>query len=163
MQTLFRYNWQVREEWYQWCEELPEEELVKARIGGVGGILQTLVHIVDVELSWVRDMEGKPDIRIDFPEYNTLHQIREVDARFRPEVESFIVAWNEGLERRILREDRPDGQVTQHTWGEVIRHVIAHEIHHIGQLSIWSRELGRKPVSPNLIGRGLAEYLPGKA
>lgn len=161
MQTLFRYNWQVREEWYQWCEELPEEELVKTRIGGVGGILQTLVHIVDVELSWVRDMEGKPDIRLDFTEYNTLQKIREVDARFRPEVESFVVAWNEGLERRILREDGPDGQVIQHRWGEVMRHVAAHEIHHIGQLSIWSRELGRKPVSPNLVRKGLATYLPG--
>ncbi|ETT48740.1 hypothetical protein C162_13993 [Paenibacillus sp. FSL R7-269] len=162
MQTLFRYNWQVREEWYQWCEELPEEELVKTRIGGVGGILQTLVHIVDVELSWVRDMEGKPDIRLDFTEYNTLQRIREVDARFRPEVESFVVAWNEELERRILSEDGPDGQLTQHRWGEVMRHVAAHEIHHIGQLSIWSRELDRKPVSPNLVRRGLATYLPGR-
>lgn len=33
MQTLFRYNWMVREEWYKWCEELPEEELLKERTG----------------------------------------------------------------------------------------------------------------------------------
>ncbi|PLR86418.1 hypothetical protein CVD25_07745 [Bacillus canaveralius] len=31
---------------------------------------------------------------------------------------------------------------------KVIQHVITHEIHHIGQLSIWSRELGIKPVHP---------------
>ncbi|HDR5875335.1 TPA: damage-inducible protein DinB, partial [Bacillus anthracis] len=30
-----------------------------------------------------------------------------------------------------------------------------HEIHHIGQLSIWARELNLRPVSANLIGRGL--------
>lgn len=33
-----------------------------------------------------------------------------------------------------------------------MRHAIAHEIHHIGQLSIWARELGRKPVSVTLSG-----------
>jgi uncharacterized damage-inducible protein DinB len=162
MQTLFRYNWGVREEWYKWCEELPEEELVKTRIGGMGGILQTLVHIVDVELSWVRDMEGKPDLRADFTEYNSLQKIRELDARFRPEVESFVLAWHEGLERKILRDERPDGRVTEDAWGEIMRHIIAHEIHHIGQLSVWSRELGKKPVSANLTGRGLAAYLPGR-
>jgi uncharacterized damage-inducible protein DinB len=38
-----------------------------------------------------------------------------------------------------------------------MRHVIAHQIHHIGQLSIWSRELGKPPVSANVIGKGLIE------
>lgn len=163
MQTLFRYNWQVREEWYKWCEELPEEELIKPRTGGMGGFLQTLVHIVDVEVSWIRGMEGKPDIPADFTEYNTLPKIRELDARFRPEVESFIMSWHEGLEQRILRQERPDGRVEENAWGEIMRHILAHEIHHCGQLSVWSRELDRKPVSANLIGRGLAEDLPGRA
>ena len=38
LQTFFRYNWTVREQWYQWCEDIPYEELVRPRIGGVGGI-----------------------------------------------------------------------------------------------------------------------------
>ena len=48
LQTLFRYNWMVREQWYQWCEDVSEEELLKARIGGVGSILKTLFHVADV-------------------------------------------------------------------------------------------------------------------
>lgn len=162
MQTLFRYNWMVREEWYKWCEELPEEELLKERIGGMGGILKTLVHIIDVELSWIRDMEGKPDFRADFLEFGTLQKIRELDARFRPEVEQFVLAWHEGLEQNILKDERADGRVIEDAWGEIMRHIIAHEIHHSGQLSVWSRELGRKPVSANLVGRGLAGSLPGR-
>ena len=39
--------------------------------------------------------------------------------------------------------------------GRILRHLIAHEIHHIGQLSIWSREMGIKPVSASLIDRDL--------
>jgi uncharacterized damage-inducible protein DinB len=37
----------VREEWYKWCEEISEEELMLNRTGGVGSILKTLFHIVD--------------------------------------------------------------------------------------------------------------------
>jgi uncharacterized damage-inducible protein DinB len=50
-----------------------------------------------------------------------------------------------------------EGEQETHKYGEVLRHVIVHEIHHIGQLSVWSREIGKKPVTANLIGRGLFE------
>lgn len=39
------------------------------------------------------------------------------------------------------------------TCGDAMRHVIAHEIHHIGPLSIRSRESVKKPVAANLILR----------
>ncbi|WP_417894724.1 DinB family protein, partial [Bacillus toyonensis] len=43
-----QYNWQVREDWFKWCEQLTVEELLSKRVGGVGSILETLFHIVDV-------------------------------------------------------------------------------------------------------------------
>lgn len=60
------------------------------------------------------------------------------------------------MENNLFYDTLPNGSIVTDTWGEVIRHTIAHEIHHIGQLSIRARELGKKPVSANLIGRGLA-------
>lgn len=42
------------------------------------------------------------------------------------------------------------------TYGKIIRHLITHEVHHIGQLSIWSRELELKPISSDLIVRQYA-------
>lgn len=157
MKTLFRYNWMVREEWYKWCEELPEEELLKPRVGGVGGILKTLFHIADVEWSWIMVMEGKPDFQEDFAGYSSLQRVRELDARFRPEVEQFVLAWNEEKERNLFLNERRDGTVVSDTWGEIMRHMIAHEIHHAGQLSVWAREAGKQPPSANLIGRGLVD------
>ncbi|BCG59969.1 hypothetical protein PUR_33940 [Paenibacillus sp. URB8-2] len=55
MEAWFRYNWMVREQWYEWCGELTEEELLRERTGGIGSILRTLFHIVDVEWSWMRN------------------------------------------------------------------------------------------------------------
>ncbi|WP_211748611.1 DinB family protein [Paenibacillus sp. Marseille-Q4541] len=157
MQTFFRHNWIVREQWYEWCEDLPEEELLRPRTGGVGSILQTLFHIVDVEWSWIRVLQGKPDFQENFEEYATLQKVRELDKRFKSEVEEFVYAWNDTMETRALYDERPDGTVDIDTWGEVMRHVIAHQIHHMGQLSVWAREeeINKKPVSPNVIGKNL--------
>ncbi|AZB44895.1 damage-inducible protein DinB [Bacillus sp. FJAT-42376] len=156
MQTLFAYNWMVREEWYKWCEEIPEKELLQVRTGGVGGILHTLFHIADVEWSWIRGLEGKPDFQENFEGYRSLEKVKRLDEAFKPEVKKFVEAWDERtMNNKVLANEWPDGSVENFTWGEVMRHVIAHEIHHIGQLSVWARETGRKPVSANVIRRGL--------
>lgn len=78
-------------------------------------------------------------------------------------MEPFVTAWHEGLEQRIFEDHLPDGRIVTDAWGEVMRHVIAHEIHHVGQLSVWAREIGKPPVSAKLIGKGLINSLPGKA
>ncbi len=82
MQLLFRYNWMVREEWYRFCDELSEEELLQKRTGGVGSILHTLFHIVDVEWSWIRLIQGKPDFQESFTDYQSLDKVRKLDAEF---------------------------------------------------------------------------------
>ncbi|MEH7223502.1 DinB family protein [Bacillus sp. JJ1566] len=158
MQMFFRYNWKVREDWYRWCEELSEEELLQNRTGGMGSILHTLFHIVDVEWSWIRIIQGKTDFQESFNDYNSLNKIRELDAEFHLEVESFVNNWESSMENRLFYDTLPNGETVTDTWGEIMRHIIAHEIHHIGQLSIWSREIGKKPVSANVIGRGLSTY-----
>ncbi|WP_422122306.1 DinB family protein [Planococcus sp. X10-3] len=157
MKMLFHYNWQVREEWYQWCEGIPEEELLKKRTGGVGSILETLFHIADTEWSWIRVLKGESDFQEKFAEFSSLSKVRELDASFRPEVEEFVDNWDASMENRQLVSIAKDGTEFSDAWGEVMRHVIAHEIHHIGQLSVWSRELGKEPVAADLLGRGLGD------
>ncbi|WP_090511097.1 DinB family protein [Paenibacillus sp. cl6col] len=157
MQTFFRYNWTVREQWYQWCKDIPYEELVRPRIGGVGGILPTLFHVVDVEWSWIRVLQGKQDFEEGFEKYNTLEKIIQLDEQFRPEVEEFVRSWNDSMETRPFYDHRPDGTVLVYAWGEVMRHAIAHHIHHIGQLSVWAREVGKQPVSANMIRKNLIQ------
>ena len=86
MKLLFKYNWAVREEWYEWCEDVPLEELLKIRTGGVGGILHTLFHIIDVEWSWIRMIQGKPDFQESFKDYQSLERVKELDALFKKDV-----------------------------------------------------------------------------
>ncbi len=156
MKTLFQYNWQVRDDWFSWCEAVAEDELLKTRTGGMGGILKTLFHIADVEYSWICAFQGNPDFAEPFESYSSLRNVQDLSRKFHPEVEWFIMSWSSEMEvRELTVPRRSTGEWYTYKFGEVLRHVIAHEIHHIGQLSIWAREIGREPVSANLIRRGL--------
>lgn len=146
MKTLFQYNWQVRGEWLDWCEQLPSEELLRNRIGGVGSILRTLLHVVDVEQAWIQGLQGKPEFHYRDEDYTSLDAIKGLSDACRPDIEKFIQDWSD--DRETLKLDR-------FTYGEVLRHVVVHEIHHMGQLSVWAREIGREPITANLILRGL--------
>lgn len=153
MFTLFRYNWQIRDEWFDWCEQLPFDELIRTRVGGIGGILHTLFHVVDAEGSWIGALASQPDPKPKFEDYMSADKLRNLSHEFRSQVQPFLADWTSELENKTISVDWNPGEV--YTYGEVARHVIAHEIHHIGQLSVWSREIGLQPVSANLIGRKL--------
>ena len=150
--TLFSYNWQVRCEWLQWCRELDPDELLRKRNGGMGHILKTLAHVIDVESSWIRAMQGKPDLEIDLDSFRSVEAIQDLSARYHPEVKEFLETWSPAMELEWIAVPWMEGSYPK---GKVLRHLIAHEIHHIGQLSIWSREMGIQPVSASLIDRHL--------
>ncbi|WP_134687312.1 DinB family protein [Brevibacillus migulae] len=152
MLQLFRYNWLVREEWFEWCKHIPIEELLRSRTGGAGSILLTLFHIADVEYSWIRGIQGKPDILVPFENDWTLTQVKALSDSWINETKLFLNTWSHDWDNEPVTVSWNDGCYTQ---GEILRHVIAHEIHHVGQLSVWAREMGLTPVSANVIGRGL--------
>lgn len=156
MQKLFQYNWQVGEDWFTWCESVSEEELLKRRTGGPGSILYTLFHIVDGEYSWICGLQRKPEPKEPpFEAYASLSKVREFSKQCHKEVEPFVMSWTNEMESKVLADMDANGKAFSYTYGEIMRHLIAHEIHHIGQLSVWSRELNQKPVTANLIGRRL--------
>ena len=129
---------------------LSTEELLKDRTGGVGSILYTLFHIIDVEYSWLRGIQGKEDVVVEFADYDTLEKVKSHSVKFRNEIAEFLKIYSDELNEKVIcvpwDEDKYTGE-------EILHHIIAHEIHHIGQLSVWSRELSLTPVPSNFIGR----------
>ncbi|MCJ8010910.1 DinB family protein [Paenibacillus sp. KQZ6P-2] len=156
MKGWFEYNWQVRDEWFEVCRRLPLKELIEERTGGVGSILKTLFHIVDVEFSWIRAIEGMEDWEPLFEDYEDLDAVKELSDMCRKQLEEILSNADADKEYSVVH-------VSWHSeplvYGEVLRHVIAHEIHHIGQLSVWAKELGIKRVSANYIDRGLGQRM----
>lgn len=156
MIKLFEYNWQVRADWFDWCETVSPEELMKRRTGGIGHLLPTLYHIVAVEYGWICGTIQEKAIEIpSFDEVGSLPQVKAWSERCHAELAPFVYDWRDEMENRIVIDITDEGERVPYACGEVMRHVLAHEIHHVGQLSVWSREIGKKPVTANLIGRGL--------
>lgn len=155
MLALFSYNWQVRNDWFEWCKTIPQDELLKERIGGVGSILHTLFHITDVEYSWIQLLQGKPEFTEPFESYKKLEQVKLLSDTLHEEVEVFLRTWTNEMDQQILVLQSENGKPSTYIFGEIVRHMIAHEIHHVGQLSVWARALHVQPVSANLFGRQL--------
>jgi len=153
MLSLFKYNWQVREEWFKWCESLSEEEFFKERVGGMKSIRETLIHIIDCELLWLNSLvDGK--VAFDGRQILThLSEIKEYSSFVQSLTEQFIEQLPSDYEFKIIEVQRRDGSLLEFTQKKILAHMITHEIHHIGQLSIWAREMQRKPISSDLIIR----------
>lgn len=150
MIKFFEYNWQIRDDWFNLCSQLTTEELLQKRTGGVGSILHTLFHIVDVEYSWLRAIQGKEVIDPLFEDYHTLDKVKALSDAYRTELAKYLTTSLPDLKDELVHipwADEPLSTV------DIFHHVIAHEIHHIGQLSIWTREMDIRPISANFIGR----------
>lgn len=154
MKKFFAYNWQVRDEWFEWCNQLSLEELLKERHGGVGSILLTLFHIIDVEYSWIRGIQNKKDRIFDFKDYQTLERVKELSDELRIDNIEFLKI-DEEFNDAIIKVAWDDREYRKN---DIIHHIVAHEIHHIGQLSVWAKELVLPSVSANFIGRDLRSH-----
>ena len=152
MIKFFEYNWQVRDEWFDWCNQLTIKELLKDRRGGVGNILYTLFHIIDVEYSWIRGIQGKEDVVFQFADYNTLEKVKSLSDKSRNEIAEYLKTNVGALKEKLVSVSWDEDK---YTFDEILHHIITHEIHHIGQLSVWARELELSPVPANFIGREL--------
>nr|WP_284037909.1 DinB family protein [Neobacillus sp. 114] len=87
---FFEYNWKVRDEWFDWCNQLATEELLIERRGGVGSILKTLFYIADVEYSWIRGIQGKEDVVFQFEDYHSLAKVKSLSDQLRNEIAEFL-------------------------------------------------------------------------
>ena len=105
-----------------------------------------------VQYSWSSALQEKEDNEQPFQDYQSTKKVQALSDLYRRELDKLFALWSGDFESRILKASWTD---KTYKYGEVLRHVIVHEIHHIGQLSIWARELNLQPVSANLIGRGL--------
>jgi uncharacterized damage-inducible protein DinB len=152
VQKFFVYNWQVRDEWFEWCHQLSHDELIKERTGGAGSFLHTLFHIVEVEYSWIRGIEGKEDRPFHFENFQTLADVQSLSNELRMDNTAFLHTNIMALKDKSVNVVWDE---QSYTVEDILHHIIAHEIHHIGQLSIWAREIGLSPVPAHFIGRKL--------
>lgn len=153
MLDMFSYNWQVRDDWFDWSQQISIEELTQKRTGGMGSILRNLFHVIDCEQIWINQMNGTPVIVKDINDISTLQEVVEFSKSTKLITRGFMQSWTPDCEQKIFEMKRRNGDTFHFAYGKIMRHIISHEIHHIGQVSVWSRELEMKPISSDLLFR----------
>lgn len=142
--SSLQYSWHVRNSWLRWCKSIPMTELMKRRIGGQGSILETLLHIIDVENSWINAIRGKNDVPLTIQDHNTLASVEEISAQTIKMTDTFIRVELPHLQ--IDKEIIVSWDDSNYSIDSILHHIIFHSVHHMGQLSIWARQMNRAPV-----------------
>lgn len=153
MLEMFLYNWQIRNDWFEWCLDLSFEELTKKRIGGMGSILHNLYHVIDCEQLWINQMNSTPVIESNIDLITNLEDVINFSNETKQNTYDFIQRWISIQDNQVLKITNKKGITYTFSYEKILLHIISHETHHIGQLSIWSREIGIKPVSSDILFR----------
>ncbi|WP_175989232.1 DinB family protein [Bacillus sp. Marseille-Q1617] len=153
MINLFLYNWKVRDEWFEWCKTVPDQEIMKERVGGMGSILHNLLHVINCERIWISQMEGSPVSTKEFNESTTLEEVMIFSEETKAITRCFLNSIEPFQKDKILTITSKRGSTYELPFQKVLFHIITHEVHHVGQLSVWAREIDQKPVSSDLIFR----------
>lgn len=152
MYSLFQYNWQIRNEWFELLGELNEAQLNMDHIGGLGSIPKTLFHIVDTEYSWLRALKGEPDLKPEIKDYNTIASIKDLSAVYHTHIEEiiqFALCDLSGMAEISWAQ-------TSFSYDHILKHVLTHEVYHIGQLSVWAKAMNLRPIDASYMGRSSA-------
>lgn len=153
MLDLFSYNWQVRDDWFKFCRNISREDLLKERPGGLGSFLHNLFHVIDCEQIWINNMRGTPVTVKDIHSITTIDEVIEFSNATKSETLKFLQSYTNEVGKTVFEMTSRNGTTYHFTYEKILRHIITHEVHHIGQLSVWSREIGVKPVSSDLLFR----------
>lgn len=98
---------------------------------------------------------GTPVIIKDLKEIRTIDEVKSFSEQTKYITKSFIESLSPKDTPGILEVKTKKGNTVSYTYDKLIKHIVSHEIHHIGQISVWSREVGGKPVSSDLLFRDL--------
>jgi uncharacterized damage-inducible protein DinB len=141
---IFAHWKQVRDDLLSTIDKFDEEELSFVPFGSSMSVGQIMLHIGDAEEGWFRnvvsgELDTWPDS--DLESYPTTEavkaQLTTIHRRTEKLLDSLVLA---DLERAI-EMPRRDYQLSL---GWIIWHVLEHEIHHRGELSLILGLLGRE-------------------
>ena len=121
----------------------------------MGSILHNLYHVIDCEQIWINQMNDSRVIVQDITLVNNLKDVINFSNETKQLTKDFLKSWTPEKEQTEFNMTNKKGRTFTFTYGKIMLHIISHEIHHIGQLSVWSRELNLKPISSDLLFRDI--------
>jgi len=142
LSEMFSHWDQIRSDLLVTIDKFGEDELSFAPFPGSWPVGKIMLHIADTEDYWLHTLvRGElPDTYYELADYPTKATIKGVLERAR----NRTVPWLAGLTERDLDTQYTGRHDETYTLRWIIWHVIEHEIHHRGELSMALGLLGRE-------------------
>ncbi len=146
---LFEHNIWANRHLIQYAKWLTGEQLTAQVTGFYHGTpFQTILHIVDVEWSWIQACQGKPMAQ-DLWEMIDLPDLESVERFYRQESDDVAQYLNRLQDHEINGEvdfGSAFGREPQHTklW-HILVHIVTHNIEHRTELGHYLTDCGHSP------------------
>jgi uncharacterized damage-inducible protein DinB len=149
---LFEYNQWAKERLLKSLEGMKHEDVGKDLHSSHGGILGTLLHMVNAEGIWTSRLRGEEPRQLNSEDVKNLGDLKlkwnELDSRLSKLIADYSDA--ELLSEFEYRDSKGNKYVQPRIWafGQMFNHFTYHR----GQIVAMQRQLGYKPVNTDLIG-----------
>ena len=147
---LIDHNLACRESLLDTLEQMNAKEFVSDRGVGKGSMRNILVHMMNVERSWISFLDNRDSSKIEPETLDSVQSIREVWSRVHEETREFMDRLREDKLLHVKSVKWGD-QTVSFTVGKVLIHVANHEIHHRGVLTGLIRQQGIDPPGFDMI------------
>ena len=141
--AMFSHWEQVRSELYTTIDQFKQDELTFIPFKGSWSVRQIMLHIADCENYWLHGIvrhEIKLGTYYDLAEHPTTTAIKETLEYTRKKTIAFLDSLDEDDLNQVYTT--PHDETFTLRW--IIWHVLEHEIHHRGELSLALGLLGRE-------------------
>jgi uncharacterized damage-inducible protein DinB len=148
LRTQARANRLANRRLHEAMGDLSQAEYEAKRTGFFPSLAKTLRHILAVDRYYLAALHGEADMeaqRLATPECRSLAEL----ASAQIEADERFIAHLESLERAALDEvvamDRGNGRIQRELRGHVVAHLLAHQVHHRGQVHAMLAGTDAKP------------------
>jgi len=143
---IYEYNYWANEHLLNYCAALTDAQYTAPFDYSVGGVRDTLIHILDVELSWRRRMQGDPtDFDLTATDLPTLDALRERWAAEKMETFKWLNTLSDDDLDSMFRFAVDGGMYRERVLWHGLYHVVDHGTQHRSEVAELLSGYGHSP------------------
>ncbi len=152
LKLLHAYNSWADNRIFEALAQLPAEQYVQDMKGSLGGIHNTLTHLVGAQKVWLDRFMGVPHEPFPKPdEIGSLAKLKSIWEKIGYDTARWLGTMSDRKLGETFTMKTLKGDTFTHVYWQAFQHLVNHSTYHRGQIVTMLRQLGVKPPSTDLI------------